>query len=381
MQVQECADAIAGTSLFVVSYAVPDSSKNMDKAIKRIAELVRSELGYKGPTKIFYRDDYETSRGPGWEKDLVQALSQCAVTVAFYSPTYFSDSRQTELCCYCGREIGIFVGREPHQVANVVPVLWHVPSGGVRKMLPDTMVDFTWVLDAEYVDVGLRQRYEKDGLRFLWTKQQEPIRENITLAIAKKIVALHKTPSPAGNEQTTLAATQCVFHPEQRVDKSVSEMARQVGGQEADPGTLTLVYLPDAPLSERQRAQLEQHGRKMGYLVLVCHWAADDPLAGTMMLTKQNGPVVICASPTAFTGAMNHDIRALLASAGWLGGVLLSGHELGSPDVPAGRVTVAARPDDLTDALSQVVANVKRRLMRAGGDDRPGLAGPPLPRL
>jgi hypothetical protein len=380
--VPECTDAKAGHSVFTVSYSTLDSREQaMGKVIKRVAERVRSELGYRGATPIFYRDDYQTNRGPGWEEGLVQALCRCAVVVAFYSPTYFSELSDPPICCYCGREIGIFAAREPRRPANVVPVLWDVPSGGVRKMVPAGMTSFTWVLDAEIVTEQVRQQYETRGLRWIWSRQDESKREDLTLAIAQKILSLHTRPSPPGNDQTTLAAAQCAFHPAQHVNTEVSELARRVSEEPADPGTLILVYLSDAPLSQAQQDQLEQHGRSTGYLVLVCHLPAHRSLEEITPLTKQNGPVIICAPPEALAGSLGQGIQGLLADPDWLGGVLLSERPAALDHLPAEGVTVSARPDDLTDALGQAIAGVKRRLMRLGGDNRLGVAGPPLPRL
>jgi hypothetical protein len=382
-RVPECLDAKAGNSLFTVSYSTRDSREpSMGRVLERVTERVRSELGYQGNTALFYRDDYAASRGPGWEKGLVEALCRCAVVVAFYSPTYFSELPEATLCCYCGREIGIFAGREPARVANVVPILWDVPTGGVRKMVPPgTMADISWTLDGDLVTPRLQQKYQAHGLRWIWSRQNQSMREDLTLAIAQKILGLHKSPAPVGNVGLTLATARCAFHPEQQVKVTVSELARQVSQETPDPGTLILVYLSKAPLPQSQRDQLEQHGRAMGYLVLVCYLSADQPSEELRMLTRHNGPVLICAGPDALAGDVGQDIRTMLADPGWLGGLLLSGNSSTPTAEPAEGVTVAAQPGDLTEALSQAVASVKRRLMRLGGGDGLSVGGPPLPRV
>jgi hypothetical protein len=354
----------------------------MDAVIKRVAERVRADLGYRGTTPIFYRDDY-ASDSPGWELGLLRAFGRCAVVVAFYSQTYFARSADADLCCYCGHEIGLFAKRAPEQVANVIPVLWDVPTPGVRRMVPDAMQAYTWVLDARLVTPPLKQKYENYGLRWLWTRQNERIREDMTLAIARKIVALHKQAPPRQSPSVeSLAQAPCVFHPPEEARRTVSDLAGDNTADPIDRGTLVLVYLPHAPVQASARAQLEQQGRRMGYLVHVAEWTARTGVQDMLTLTESRVPMVICASPEALRRRDDGALRQLLSDARWFGALLVvGGSGRGRHTTEDQQFTVAAAENGLADGLGEAVAIVKRRLMRDAGLSGPPYVGPSMPRL
>lgn len=148
--------------VYFTSYARADRDRALDTFIKDLKDEVRVKTGVQ-PDEIeagWFFDTSSIKTGDDWANVLGDALRHAKICICLCSPTYFNSN-------FCGKEFQVFLERraahlqtaaDPTVKARVIfPILWEIPGGD----LPDVVLNF------QYTDDDLPEKYAKDGLRTL----------------------------------------------------------------------------------------------------------------------------------------------------------------------------------------------------------------------
>lgn len=139
--------------VFFVSYARADTEHaNHRSLFDLFVDDLSAEVAVRltlPKDKIAFIDRNSIKAGYVWPDQLRDALAQCPVGLAFYSPNYFNQP-------WCGREYQVFLQRRRRHAAGtgIVPVLWMGKPGN----LPNAAVPL------QYDDASFPQEYQTRGM-------------------------------------------------------------------------------------------------------------------------------------------------------------------------------------------------------------------------
>jgi FxsC-like protein len=187
---------------FFLSYARGDDDEYVQRFYSDLCREIRVDKGLGRGERVGFLDSTSIRVGSHWSKELVTALTECAVFLPLYAPGYF-------LSEFCGREWAAFEYRlrqhrdSPDTAGGFIPVVWLQP-----RHLPEAATTLQYscgTFGKAYGEYGLRQlirlrRYEDD------------YRETVT-ALAAEIARIARrctaVPSPLDVDLATLTSA---FH-------------------------------------------------------------------------------------------------------------------------------------------------------------------------
>ena len=205
--------------IFFVSYAradaeYPEFRESMRKFVDDLSAKVA--VGLPTPRDGVSFMDGNIQAGELWSDTLGDALMQCRVGLALYSPSYFASR-------WCGKEFQVFLNRSQPNLSGtgVVPVRW-------MKRFPDPPESVARIqyqsgeFPPEYASMGMQQLVT---LRSAFPVQYELSLDVLANRVIAEAAAGHLGPSPALNFDEIQSAWEdsVTRHPESHTKGNISK--------------------------------------------------------------------------------------------------------------------------------------------------------------